>query len=88
MPYIVAIRNNETKEVRQYAVEFDWETDDGDDYYLWTDGNYSCDCNRLLFFERAAGNDPDLEEGKCGDGKYSVLYADLPSGERVPIDQQ
>jgi hypothetical protein len=86
MPYTVAIRKNETGEVRQYRIDWDWETEDGDDTYWWTEGNYGCDCNRHLCFERAAESDPDFEEAKCGDGKYSVLYADLPSGERVQID--
>ena len=29
--------------------------------FMWTDGNYSCDCNRALFHARARGA-PDPEE--------------------------
>jgi hypothetical protein len=43
--------------------------------YLWEDGNYSCNCNRFLFFERALGKtEEEIEEldpckddaGDCG----------------------
>lgn len=44
--------------------------------FLWSEGNYSCNCNRFLFFERALGKteaeieaiDPDQEDttGSCG----------------------
>lgn len=49
----------ETKEVRQ-TIHGEIEP------YLfnWQEGNYSCDCNRGLFFD---GN-----EHPCGDGRYLV----------------
>jgi len=44
--------------------------------FLWEDGNYSCNCNRFLFFERAMGRtEAEIEEldpnkgddwGDCG----------------------
>lgn len=39
--------------------------------YMWAFGNYACDCNRHLFFERALGNEPDDET--CGHGAYEVV---------------
>lgn len=56
--------------------------------YQWSDGNYSCDCNRGLFFARARGlPDPDVA---CGEEIYLVekivehgtdrlIYVDDPS---------
>jgi hypothetical protein len=42
--------------------------------YIWSEGNYSCDCNRGLEFARAAGEeDPDHE---CGDELYHVKLID------------
>jgi len=46
--------------------------------FLWEDGNYSCNCNRFLFFERALGKteaeidalDPSKEESYGDCGKY------------------
>jgi hypothetical protein len=34
---------------------------DGPDYQ-WGGGNYSCDCNRVLFWHRAAGQEPPPDE--------------------------
>ncbi len=47
--------------------------------FYWTEGNYSCDCNRHLQFRRACGEigPNDLPEGECGDTEYSIrLTAD------------
>lgn len=41
--------------------------------WMWQDGNYSCDCNRELFFERAKGKDPDLDEVWCSEGRFEVV---------------
>jgi hypothetical protein len=80
--YSVAIRRNDTGEIRISRHDYEWDTDGSD--YLWTEGNFSCDCNRYLFFQRAAGEDEG--EHSCGDSLYTVLYAELPTGERIPID--
>ena len=46
--------------------DYNWE-------WAWTEGNASCDCNRFLYFERAGGNSPSLEDcPPCGD---DVLYS-------------
>jgi len=39
--------------------------------YIYQDGNFSCDCNRGLFFGRSVGIEPD-EETCCGDDRYSL----------------
>jgi hypothetical protein len=60
------------------VVTFDdpWVDADGcDREYWWTEGNYGCDCNRYLEFERAQGRDPEFEDAKC-------LYPDFPDGHR------
>jgi hypothetical protein len=51
MTYSVAIRKNETGEVRICEMEVPWgETS----LFWWTEGNFGCDCNRELLFERAS----------------------------------
>jgi hypothetical protein len=55
--------------------------------YIWTEGNYACDCNRELFFRRALGETPgsDLREFHCGDGvRYALDWLEV-DGERVPL---
>jgi hypothetical protein len=37
----------------------DWETDP---VFGWADGNFSCNCNRHLFFWRAKGIEPEDDE--------------------------
>ena len=75
MSYTVAIRNNSTNETRIYCQDYEWETDFG-----WMEGNFSCDCNRHNIFYDSDDDTP------CSEGKYSVLYADLPNGDRVFLE--
>ena len=79
----VFIRNEATKEVRRHLDPHPW---DGD--YIWADGNYSCDCNRHLFFERAVGNEPEWNEGgECGDERYAVRIEDDGGNELYRDDR-
>lgn len=70
----VQIRRNATGEVR---TQREWQTydpaEEGDtpSDYIWSEGNYGCDCNRHLFFHRAAGVEPE-EDCPCGDEEYSL----------------
>lgn len=43
-------------------------------WFLWTDGNFGCDCNRSTFLERALGKIGPNEFGElvCGDGGIIV----------------
>ena len=66
---IVEIRRNSDGAVRSCEYPYPW---DGD--YIWTDGNYGCDCNRALFFGRADGGEGD--EADCGEGAYAVRIKD------------
>ena len=69
--FTVYIRNNETREVAEITFTAKWLY--REHYYLWSQGNYSCDCNRQLLFERAKGNEPDWDMAMCGESKYTVL---------------
>lgn len=40
--------------------------------FQWLEGNYSCDCNRALFFARAAG-EPEPEDRPCTDDQFVVV---------------
>jgi hypothetical protein len=47
--------------------------------FLWTEGNYACDCNRALFFARAVGNgDPNVA---CSTGRFVVRVVDDQTGQ-------
>lgn len=79
---IAHLKNNETGEVRKY--ETSTCLDDGEPYphaYIWEEGNYSCDCNRELFFDYAAGKQYDEIETVCSDGRFSVNLENPATGE-------
>ena len=40
--------------------------------HMWSDGNYGCDCNRELFFERAGGVELEVLSTECSEGRYIV----------------
>lgn len=76
---IAHIRKNSTNEVR--SKEHDMILEDGMDYpsvYNWEENNYSCDCNRELFFENAA---PGEIDDHCSEGRFSVNIENPTTGE-------
>lgn len=84
MKYLAEITQVSTGVTRTYHATCDWCIDSGG--YLWSEGNYSCDCNRGIFFAYAGGEEPKWDSD-CSEGKYrvvcksedgAVLYADDP----------
>ena len=71
MIIVAKIKNVRTGEIRLCDTNI-WETNGLPDPYIWEDGNYACDCNRHLFFERAVGNEPDDSECNCETDFYRV----------------
>lgn len=70
----------ETGEVHQFLTDEIWEEEHGEpSNYIWSEGNFSCDCNRHLFFQRAI----DAEERAyvCGQDKYSVNLENTRTGQ-------
>tara|TARA_R110000868_G_scaffold13885_2_gene64485 strand:- start:185 stop:454 length:270 start_codon:yes stop_codon:yes gene_type:complete len=63
------------------VVDEDSEYADGAEFW-WTEGNGGCDCNRGLYFERAAGRDPD-NRMPCGDVAYRLVSLKIGSQEYV-----
>lgn len=91
-PYLVSIRNNATGEVRSYE-ELDtydsWTPqppmDEPTGAFMWSEGNYACDCNRALFFAHTGGEDEP--EHPCGEGAYSVRITRPQTGEELYADK-
>lgn len=84
--YTVKMIDKETQEVRSIPYpERDWEESG---YYLWADGNWSCDCNRGLDWFRSKGDDAawDLWFGGSyckGLKRFFVLEIITPDGKVV-----
>lgn len=74
IPCIVHVKRNADGELRQYR-GLEWHDDSDYPDFIWADGNYACDCNRHLFFCRAAGDEPD-DRPPCGGNVYAVRVTD------------
>lgn len=61
-----------------------WHSDSESPDFIWSDGNFACDCNRHDFFERAAGN--EAGDHPCGSTAYVVDKIVLLNGEVVYAD--
>jgi hypothetical protein len=84
MPYTVRLRRNSDGEVRTsrpYVFEFS--------HFWWTDGNFGCDCNRHMEFERVLTPHMLWEEHPCTKGKnaYTALEVVFENGTTEPIDR-
>lgn len=79
--HAVHIRRNSDGLVRVYHDDTPWE--EGSDF-LWLDGNYSCDCNRYLFFQRSA-DEPEIDNPACGDTAYSIVKFVLADGSEIAV---
>jgi hypothetical protein len=89
-PVTVRITDTKTGNTADYKTT-EYESGDGWDPFIWSDGNYSCDCNRSLFFSRATGTEEE-ESPACGtieenryrvdsiieDATGDVLYSEEP----------
>ena len=79
---IAEIRKNDTGEIRQYEThEILTIGDEHPSVFNWEENNYSCDCNRLLFFNRAKDEEKDEDwDVECTDGKFSVNLKNKKDG--------
>lgn len=57
-------------------------SEDADPEYMFTEGNYGCDCNRRLFMARAAGR-PDPDPSPCGETIVMESFGEAPAGAKV-----
>lgn len=71
MAFIITMRDETTKEVREIRSELEFHD------FIWRDGNFSCDCNRYLFFNNWENADADVP---CGDYRYIILTITLDDG--------
>ncbi len=76
---IVTIRRNSDGKTVDWHTDFAWHGP-----FVWERGNWSCDCNREIFFCEAAGI-PEDEDCPCDESRYSVLAITV-DGEVVYSD--
>lgn len=78
IPYLIDIRR--VSDNRTITVPFSWDIDDPEwqdegVLFIWTEGNYSCDCNRHIFVERTMRHESPhyLPHHQCGDSAYRLV---------------
>ena len=86
---IAVIRENASGEIRERETDGILD-ENGPSIFIWEDGNYSCDCNRYLFFTYG-DEDDELREVKelllgddgaeCGHERYSVNLKNPVTGK-------
>ena len=100
--YTVSLTRLSDEQTVEFTEDFTVHDDTSDDWsdwkstlrFLWEDGNYSCNCNRFLFFERALGKtEAEIDEldpnkpgttGDCGSyEKYRVNFIKDESGKII-----
>lgn len=75
---IATLRNAATGEERQATLEYGDDADDSGIAYTWAAGNYSCDCNRAIFF----GDEADQP---CGHERF-VLVRLTVGGREINVE--
>lgn len=71
-PCTIMLRNNATGEVRAIPEDNAWSEIE----FLWTEGNFGCDCNRDLLWHRAGNilTEDEIDEPcHCGDGAFTIV---------------
>ena len=68
MTYQVTLKDKVTGKEQTVIMDGDWDVAAD---YLWTEGNFACDCNRELQFCRVAGTEPTSLQ--CGDTRYELV---------------
>lgn len=73
MNFVVGLLDTETG--ASFDVPFDApdDFDDGNVWFLWTDGNYGCDCNKRLFIGRAGFAGYPMDIGDAGPCTSKIL---------------
>lgn len=84
MKYIFTLHDTTNGYEKKYYDDFDWD-DEGDMLYQWLEGNYSCDCNRLMFLYDWIAE----KHLKCGEGTIKIIKIQNEKGELVlPEDEE
>ena len=78
IPVKVKIRENSSNFIQEYDSFLFKDPDTGKALiWIWEEGNYSCDCNRRLFFYQNIGIELADSALECGEGKYSVEISNI-----------
>lgn len=79
--YYIIIRNNTTEEIVSLYHPYPFNN------FWLTEGNYGCDCNRSMEFQRAKGiKEESIVAAECGYDLYDILWVVMNDGMTLPVD--
>jgi hypothetical protein len=81
MSFTIILKHVPSGEEREIHEDGLW--DDIADY-MWTEGNYSCDCNRALFFYNCG---PESDDRACGDSEFMLPRVVLADGTVLEVEE-
>lgn len=81
----VVVRKNSTGEVKRIRTDLEWFDHS---HFFWTEGNFSCDCNRHHVFHWDKEPPRKQEKFKCGHTAYTVIKVIFPDGTEQLIDEE
>ena len=79
LPVTVSLTRTADGKTVEYKDEL-YQTKDYDGTFIWSTGNFACDCNRYLFFQREI-NESEDDDFPCSEGKYRVNWIKDESGK-------
>lgn len=76
----IYIRDNDTLEIKSFDMNLSLDEDGELFIYGYTEGNFSCDCNRDIMFRELS----DMQDGiDCGETKYSLMIIDNRTDKEI-----
>jgi len=83
MKYSVVMTNNLTNETRTIALPDSYEWEDYHCFWMWSEGNWGCDCNRRIVWDGEYDHDKDYP---CTDTIFSISGFILEDGTEIEFD--
>ena len=81
MKYTIHLRDTRTGVTKVHHDDYDWG-DESAMLFQWTEGNYSCDCNRSIDFY-----DDEAKRLECSAGNVIALdKIEDANGLEIPLD--
>lgn len=67
IPVVVRLKLPDGREFDVHKTTEPEYVESGSEYFWWTSGNASCDCNKVIFIDDEYNTDLDREDYPCGD---------------------
>lgn len=76
---VALIRDNQSQEIIEFPCDSIWdEKSSQPSLFIWEEGNFSCDCNRAIFWNQVSKNKRSED---CGHKRFPVNLKNPKTGE-------